>query len=217
MDADQTSPQILLNDYQAPEVVNGTILAEAETPTKISLSWNSASDLATAEQDATVPGEYTATATFTLPSEVAQSDPPVTLEVTAKITVANAIGVVITPANGTFDLSNPDDVSTIITWGDDSSITELLYDHLSVPFTLESNTLTIAKDYLSSLNPSRGDILEFEIHFDTGSSRECGAAFERECLLDGLADELIEKEYPTHYERFKEIKYRYGKENTGPC
>lgn len=29
-------------------------------------------------------------------------------------------------------------------------------------------------------------------------------------LLQGLADELIEKEYPMHYEKFKEIKDRYG-------
>lgn len=29
-------------------------------------------------------------------------------------------------------------------------------------------------------------------------------------LLQGLADELIEREYPLHYEKFKEIKGRYG-------
>ena len=29
-------------------------------------------------------------------------------------------------------------------------------------------------------------------------------------LLQGLADELIQREHPTHYERFKEIKDRYG-------
>lgn len=29
-------------------------------------------------------------------------------------------------------------------------------------------------------------------------------------ILNGLADELIEKEYPMHYEKFKEIKERYG-------
>jgi len=80
----------------------------------------------------------------------------------------------INPEAVTFDLDSPGDVSTTISWGSATTVTDVVYgsDHLESPleYTVSGDTLSIKEAYLSGLNPTAGNALEFSIAFNAGDS-----------------------------------------------
>ena len=88
---------------------------------------------------------------------------------TAAITSAT-----ISPTTAVFDLDNPSDIVTSITWNDANTVTGVVYGSgvLESPrdFTIDVNTLTITEELLSGLNLSDGNIVEFNISFNVGES-----------------------------------------------
>ncbi|MDD4238170.1 MAG: cadherin-like beta sandwich domain-containing protein [Desulfotomaculaceae bacterium] len=93
---------------------------------------------------------------------------------TVDIVAAPVTSATITPEWVTFDLDNPADVSTMITWGSARSVTGVVYDEytLDTPgdYTVDENALTINEGYLVSLELLEGNTVEFEISFDAGNS-----------------------------------------------
>lgn len=77
----------------------------------------------------------------------------------------------INPVRAFFDLDDPQDISTTITWND-ASIVESVYGEESLEegtdYTIDLDKLTIKQEYLLSLNPADGDSMDFEISFDAG-------------------------------------------------
>lgn len=74
-----------------------------------------------------------------------------------------------------FDLNNPGNVSTVITWNDATSIVQIT-DNQPVPYTLTTsdyslsvNTLTIQETYLSSVFSAPGGEVLLLIEFDEGN------------------------------------------------
>jgi len=84
------------------------------------------------------------------------------------------IGADISPALCTFDLENPDNVSTTISWGSATTVTAVVYGTTSLTtpadYNVSGNTLIITAGYLEGLNLSAGDTVGFEISFDVGDS-----------------------------------------------
>jgi len=77
----------------------------------------------------------------------------------------------ISPEHRNYDLSNPQDVSTTITWNSAATVTDVVYGTtpLTTPddYVHSGSSLTILDTYLSGLSPSAGDELDFIITFDT--------------------------------------------------
>jgi len=93
----------------------------------------------------------------------------------------------ISPKKVFFDLDDPADVITTVTWNDAQSVTEVVYGSEAVLLPVEYYTigaedngissLTISEDFLSGLNPSEGDIIDFGISFDLGKSSQLMVGF----------------------------------------
>ena len=87
----------------------------------------------------------------------------------------------ISPAETEFNLAEPEDVRTTITWNQATELEDLRFnlheDDYSVEniddnYTLEDNTLIIYSDFLIEQNYEEGDVLEFLLDFDKGDSAE---------------------------------------------
>ncbi len=76
--------------------------------------------------DSNTAGDYTAAGTFTLPAGVEQSNPATLLEVTAIVTVRQAINAAISPTTVAFDPDSPGNVSTTVTWGSAAAVTSVV-------------------------------------------------------------------------------------------
>lgn len=91
---------------------------------------------------------------------------PATLTITINHTTPSSIS----PSKVNYNLAGSDDISTIITWNNALSVTDVTYNLssliLGTDYTVNGNTLTIAHSYLSGLSLSEGDILTFDIKFD---------------------------------------------------
>jgi len=93
---------------------------------------------------------------------------------TFTITVIESVitNATINPIVALFDLHNPADVSTTITWNDATGVTVFLNsDELSLgtDYTLAGNTLSISNTFISGIDGiSEGDELGFDLVFDVG-------------------------------------------------
>ncbi len=92
---------------------------------------------------------------------------PKTVMVYKQIPVIDAV---ISPDAADFDLYNPDDVETTITWNSAQSVTDVVYNSNSLTedtdYAVNDNVLSIKKEYLTT-RPTGSHILT--IDFDTGS------------------------------------------------
>jgi hypothetical protein len=90
------------------------------------------------------------------------------------IEITDSTPPTISPAFGTFDLSDPSDVGTNITWNSADDIDGVTCDGDSLSssddYSVSGSRLLISSDYLEDLNLSDGDTAEFVIAFDTGDS-----------------------------------------------
>ncbi len=90
------------------------------------------------------------------------------------IDITDSTQPTVSPASATFDLSNPADVGTTITWNSAITVTDVTYNAVSLTdtddYTISGSTLLIKSDYLSGLGLTDGDSAEFAIDFDTGDS-----------------------------------------------
>jgi hypothetical protein len=97
-----------------------------------------------------------------------------TLTINILDTTPQIISATISPATVTFDLDSPGDVSTTISWGSAATVTDVVYGsvYLTSPadYNVSGNTLTIKETYLSGLNLTDGNSIDFEISFDAGDS-----------------------------------------------
>ncbi|MCG9967463.1 cadherin-like beta sandwich domain-containing protein [Pelotomaculum terephthalicicum JT] len=97
-----------------------------------------------------------------------------TLTVNISDSTPQIISATVSPTTVTFDLDSPGDVSTTISWGSASTVTDVVYGpvHLASPadYNVSGNTLTIKETYLSGLNLTEGNSIDFEISFDVGDS-----------------------------------------------
>ncbi|MGG1616262.1 leucine-rich repeat protein [Paenibacillus sp. NRS-1781] len=101
--------------------------------------------------------------------------------------IISAIPATISPTTHNFDLGHPTDVTTEITWneahsvtqavygvnqGPSRSVTEAVYDRDALiqghDYTVNGNTLTLKKGFLSGLNLKEGDTVSVELLFDFG-------------------------------------------------
>ncbi|WP_283653784.1 leucine-rich repeat protein [Paenibacillus sp. RC334] len=101
--------------------------------------------------------------------------------------IISAIPATISPTTHNFDLDHPMDVTTEITWneahsvtqavygvnqGPSRSVTEAVYDRDALiqghDYTVNGNTLTLKKGFLSGLNLKEGDTVSVELLFDFG-------------------------------------------------
>ncbi|WP_449240950.1 X2-like carbohydrate binding domain-containing protein [Desulfoscipio gibsoniae] len=99
----------------------------------------------------------------------------VTLTITVTDTTPKpTVSASLSPAEAVFDLDDPGDVATAITWNDAKTVTGVVYgsDSLveSTDFTVDEATLTITEEFLSGLSLSDGDTVELVISFDKGES-----------------------------------------------
>ena len=84
-------------------------------------------------------------------------------------TIAEPVSATIDPIAAEFDLYNPDDVATVITWNDAESITSIEVDEVAIDaefYTVLDADLTILVSYFAEAEV--GDIV-FTIHFDVGN------------------------------------------------
>ncbi len=94
---------------------------------------------------------------------------PVPFTITA-IDTAGQICATISPTTDSYDLSNPDDFTTTITWNDASSITSIHdgsgYLAAGTDYTVVGNTLTILNAYLAGKLTEAGDMVVLTINCD---------------------------------------------------
>ncbi len=97
-----------------------------------------------------------------------------TLAINIHDTTPQIISATISPTTVTFDLDSPGDVSTTISWGSAATVTDVVYGsvYLTSPadYNVSGNILTIKETYLSGLNLTEGNSIDFEISFDAGDS-----------------------------------------------
>jgi len=97
-----------------------------------------------------------------------------TLTINVLDTTLQIISATISPTTVTFDLDSPGDVSTTISWGSAATVTDVVYGsvYLTSPadYNVNGNTLTIKETYLSGLNLTEGNSIDFEISFNAGDS-----------------------------------------------
>lgn len=97
-----------------------------------------------------------------------------TLAINILDTTPQIISATISPTTVTFDLDSPGDVSTTISWGSAATVTDVVYGsvYLTSPadYNVSGNILTIKETYLSGLNLTEGNSIDFEISFDAGDS-----------------------------------------------
>jgi len=90
------------------------------------------------------------------------------------IAVTNTAPPSISPMSGNYDLNAPDVVTTNIEWNRAESVTSVVYGSapLTPPdaYTINDSVLTITNSYLSGLLPTAGNILDFDINFNTGDT-----------------------------------------------
>lgn len=94
--------------------------------------------------------------------------------VTLTIAVTDTTPPTISPISCNYDLNDPDDVTTAITWRNAASVTEVVCGTVPLTspdtYTVSGSVLTITKNYLSGLTLLAGDTLVFNITFDTGDT-----------------------------------------------
>ncbi len=167
----------------SPDTASFDMYSPADTQTII--AWNSAStvtDVVYSSISLTSGTDYTVTGdTLTIKKEYMAMQSTGSLVLTVEFDVGDAAMLVIditdskppsiSPEHRNYDLSNPQDVSTIITWNSASTVTDVVYGTmpLTTPhdYVTSGSALTILDTYLSGLSPSAGDELDFIITFDT--------------------------------------------------
>ncbi len=86
---------------------------------------------------------------------------------------APVIDATISPTGVSYDLSNPGDISTTITWNSASTVTDVVYGTtpLATPahYYVIVSELIIKNSYLGAQGFTEGDRLEFTISFDKGA------------------------------------------------
>ncbi|MCX7955367.1 MAG: fibronectin type III domain-containing protein [Bacteroidales bacterium] len=85
------------------------------------------------------------------------------------------VGATINPTNATYDIANPSNISTTITWNDASTILSIQDNHNYIlsqgtDYTLNGNILTILQPYLAANLLHQNDQLTLNISFDVGSA-----------------------------------------------
>lgn len=80
----------------------------------------------------------------------------------------------ILPDRGTYDLAAPEDVVTTIDWHSASTVTDVVYDTISLTtpdaYVVSGSALTIKSSCINTLGATAGDNLTFTISFDTGKA-----------------------------------------------
>ena len=160
----------------ATTVVKGTTLqmiAEVEPAdaTDKTVTWSVIPETGTATIDAD--GLLTGTGAGTAKVRATANDGSgIYGETTITVEEVSAADPTISPQSATFDLNNPADLSTNITWNDAQSVTDMVYGSVpmtvGIDYTVVGNTLTIKGKYLSDLNLAEGSSTEFIISFDVG-------------------------------------------------
>ncbi len=95
---------------------------------------------------------------------------PATFVITATQTAVNH--AIINPTSAVFDITYQNNVKTMITWNDATSITGIVYDNIynltPSDFDVAYDTLTIYGTYLTPILNNAGDTLTLTVNFDTG-------------------------------------------------
>ncbi len=85
-----------------------------------------------------------------------------------------AVPPAISPTNLNYDLNDPADVTTTITWNTASLITGIAHDATTLEdledYSISDNTLTVANDFIAGLSPALNDEINFDITFNTGDT-----------------------------------------------
>lgn len=119
-------------------------------------------------KDGLTAGIYTATVAVT-----ADNMFPVSFTVTITV-YAPTVSASISPYMYNFDLDEPSNAVTEITWNSAQSVTEVVYGNGTLLdenyYTVDEDTLVIDGIFLSGLNMSEGDTADFEIFFDVGDN-----------------------------------------------
>jgi len=133
---------------------------------QVALSW------VIADYNGYAAGSYTAVGTFTLPEGVIQSTPAMSLQVMVDVAVGQPVSASIKPDNVVYELSNPADAKTVISWGDAKSVESVTFGSDSVPqfaeYTVNGSLLTIGSEFLSGLGLTAGEVKQFKINYTYG-------------------------------------------------
>lgn len=147
-----------------------TIIDSSSAGHEVTLEW------CLPDYDGNTAGEYEAVGTFALPAGVEQTDPETELKVTATVTVLEPQSAAVSPTVAVFDLADPGDVSTTITWHDAREVINVGQGGDSLAeddgYELDGDILSIKASYIEALPIAAGDIVEFQISFDLGDSAE---------------------------------------------
>ena len=139
--------------------------------------------------DGHTPGRYGATGSFDLPAGLVQAEPPFDLVVTAQITVDEAPGAQIDPAQSSFH-KHPDrqeDLVLTITWNGATSIVQVISSsdlQESVDYLVDGDRLIIPKEYLAGQEPG---VLELKVEFDRGAEVQLAITIQEPAEMRGLA------------------------------
>lgn len=97
----------------------------------------------------------------------------------------------ILPDRVTYDLAAPEDVVTTIDWHSASTVTDVVYDTISLTtpdaYVVSGSALTIKGSYINTLEATAGDTLTFTISFDTGKAQTFTVS-----IIDSDASEPVE-------------------------
>lgn len=98
-----------------------------------------------------------------------------TIDLTVPVEATAIHNAIISPLSVSYDLNDPVDVSTTITWNDASSVTGVVYGANPVAINetcvvTTGSVLTIKSTYLATLGLVKGSTAEFVISFDKGNS-----------------------------------------------
>lgn len=91
--------------------------------------------------------------------------------------ISTLVSATINPTELVYDLSDPDDVETVITWNDASAVEDVVFEGTplaAADYTvtdIDGNTATLAilNSFFVGENPAAGDVLVFTIEFDAGA------------------------------------------------
>lgn len=147
-------------------------------PNGISITWisNDASVIATTGT-VTRPNHSDGNETVTLTATVSKGSVTISKNFTVTVLAEDPTSAIISPDTATFDISNPADVTTTITFNDATTIEKISAgtNDLGIPSDYEvstdasgTTTLTIKSSYLSSKLTTAGEELTLTITFDVG-------------------------------------------------
>ena len=93
----------------------------------------------------------------------------------SKTSVEDNSDASINPNRVTYDLAAPEDVVTTIDWHSASTVTDVVFDTISLTtldaYVVSGSALTIKGSYINTLEATAGDTLTFTISFDTGKAQ----------------------------------------------